>query len=80
MKGPAEFKGEDAAPLSLKVLRVWTEQFAWEGPDTLGADIILGDVDEDEFAAVLADFLWQHRHAMDSFLTNETEIHKRPTS
>ena len=77
MKGPEEFEGEDAAPLSLQVLRVWTERFAWEGPDTLGADIILGDVDEDEFAEVLADFLWQPRHEMDSFLANEAEIDKR---
>jgi hypothetical protein len=63
-KGPAEFAGPNASPLSEAVLRVWIEQFAWEGPELLQAEVLVGPVDEDEFADVLADFVWQHRHEL----------------
>lgn len=60
-KGPSEFAGSDAAPLSQCVLRVCIEHFAWDGPPHLQADIIVGDVNEDEFIDLLAEFVWSHR-------------------
>ena len=71
MKGPAEFDGLNAAPLSTRVLRIWMENFAWDGLDTLGAEVVLGNVDENQFANVLADFVWQHRHALNALLVDE---------
>jgi hypothetical protein len=32
--------------------------------DVLQADVIVGDVDEDAFIEVLADFVWRHRHEL----------------
>jgi hypothetical protein len=64
MKGPAEFHGPNATPLSLRVLRVWMEHFAWEGPDLLQADVVVGDLDEDVFIDLLAEFVWTYRHEL----------------
>lgn len=60
-KGASEFEGNNAAPLSRQVLQVGIEQFAWNGQELLQADVVVGDVDEDEFVALLAEFLWTHR-------------------
>jgi hypothetical protein len=71
-KGPAEFDGSNAALLSKHVLQAWMDHFAWEGPDLLHADFVLGDVDEDQLAQVLADFVWQHRRELSSLLNNQS--------
>lgn len=60
-KGASEFEGENATPLSRHVLKIWIEQFAWNGQELLQADVVVGDVDEEEFVDVLAEFLWTHR-------------------
>ena len=70
-RGPEAFDGPDAALLSRRVLQVWMEHFAWEGPDLLEADFIVGDVDEDQFAQLLADFVWQHRHELSRLLNKQ---------
>jgi hypothetical protein len=67
-KGPAEFEGPDAAPLSVRVLHVWMEAFAFDGPDFLHADLIVRDVDEDAFIDVLSEFVWRHRHDISMLL------------
>lgn len=72
-KGWAEFEGKTSAPLSSRVLRVWIEQFAWSGQEFLEADVVVGDVDEEEFADVLAEFLWTHRHQLRNCLPQEEE-------
>ncbi len=65
MKGPAEFQGRNAAPLSLRIFRVWVEHFAWDGPDLLDADVVLSDADhEDDFIDLLAEFIWTHRNEL----------------
>ncbi|MEN6407488.1 MAG: hypothetical protein ABFC77_13585 [Thermoguttaceae bacterium] len=76
-KGPAEFASPNASPLSEAVLRVWIEQFAWKGPELLQAEVLVGPVDEDEFADVLAAFVWQHRHELSRvFQPNHEESHE----
>ena len=70
-KGLAEFEGPDAARLSQRVLRVWMQHFAWDGPQRLGCDTLVGAVDEDEFAAVLAEFLLEHRHDLSNLVSNQ---------
>jgi hypothetical protein len=47
------------------------KHFAWEGLDLLQADFILGDVDEDAFADLLAEFLWSHRHTVTTILSSQ---------
>ena len=64
-RGPTAFDSpDDASSLSSRVLQTWMKHFAWEGPDLLNADFIVSDVDEDQFANMLADFVWQHRHEL----------------
>lgn len=79
-KGPKEFDGSDAAPLSQRVLRYWIEHFAWDGPRHLRADVVLGPVDEDQFADLMADFVWQHRHELSQLLAPESTEHLRESS
>jgi hypothetical protein len=53
-----------AAPPRLlpRVLALCVERFAWNGRVELGADVALGEADEEVLVAVIADFLWCHRH------------------
>ena len=41
-----------------RVLQLSLDQLSWTAPDLLGADIVLGDVDEDALAISVADLLW----------------------
>ncbi|MEA1951730.1 MAG: hypothetical protein U9N87_10120, partial [Planctomycetota bacterium] len=51
--------------------RAWMRHFAWDGPDILHAECVLGDVDEEQFAQVLADFVWQHRHQLSKLINKQ---------
>jgi hypothetical protein len=70
-KGPKEFDDPDAAPLSLQVLRVWTEHFAWDGPELLDAEVVLGDANEDDLIDILAEFVWTNRHRLEQLIPGE---------
>jgi hypothetical protein len=72
-KGPEQFQGPHAVRVSHQVLRAWLEWFAWDAPALLQADVVLGDVDEDQFADLLAEFLWQHRHQVARLLPLDEE-------
>jgi hypothetical protein len=48
--------------LSQQVCSVWLRHFAWDGRESLQADMVLDDVDEDKLVDAMADFLWSHRH------------------
>jgi hypothetical protein len=67
-KGPAEFDGPMAAPLSHQVLQVWADHFAWDGQELLETDVIVGELDEDEFDDRLAEFIWNHRDELAEIL------------
>ncbi len=56
--------------LSGRVLQVWIDNFAWDGPELLGADIVVGHVDEDVFVDVMAEFVWKYRHGIASLLAD----------
>jgi len=66
--GPAAFEGLKAASLSDRVLQVWVEHFAWDGPDLIGTEVVVGDFDDDDFVDLLAEFVWAHRHELTDFL------------
>lgn len=48
-------------PLFRAVLRLTADRLAWAGRRDLGADVVLGDPDEDALIEALAAFLWAHR-------------------
>ena len=48
--------------LSEQVFCVWFGHFAWDGREILQADMVLGDLDEDQLIDVMANLLWSHRH------------------
>lgn len=59
-KGSAEFDGPNATSLSRQIMQAWIEHFAWDGPNVLNADVVLGEADENEFIDLLAEFVWTH--------------------
>jgi hypothetical protein len=59
---PLAAKEQAATRLACRVLAVFVERMAWDGRPLLGADLELGEADEDALVDALADFLWAHRH------------------
>ncbi len=53
-----------SAILSMNMLRVWAENFAWEGHEILGGDVGISGSLEDDLLEELAVFLWDHRHQL----------------
>jgi hypothetical protein len=72
--GPAAFAVPDGIPLYQQVLGVWIEHFAWDGQQLLGCDVLVGAVDEEQFAAVLAEFLLEHQHELSQLLPQIKEL------
>ena len=72
-KGSAEFERTNAAPFSQQMLCIWLEHFAWEGPEILGADMVVGEVEEDVFLDLLAEFAWTHRRELNHLLQKEPD-------
>ena len=58
--GGGEFRRSEE--LSNQVFDIWWRRFAWDGREILQADVVLGDIDEDQLIDVMAKFLWDHRH------------------
>jgi hypothetical protein len=50
-----------AGTLAYRVTALFAERFAWDARGELGAEVALGEADEDALLEALADFLWQHR-------------------
>jgi hypothetical protein len=71
--GPAEFEGPNRIPLLLQVLSAWIDHFAWDAPKLLSTDVLIGQVDEDEFAEVLAGFLFEHHEHLSRLSANAKE-------
>jgi hypothetical protein len=59
---PREGESRRTDSLALRVVTAYIAHFAWEARVELGADVILGEADEDAVLEALADFLWEHRH------------------
>ena len=68
MKGPSAFEEADDAPLYHRMLRVWTEYLAWDGPEFIQAEVVLGDFDDDEFINLLAEFVWSRRRELEHLI------------
>jgi hypothetical protein len=59
---PLAAKERAANELACRVLAVAVERLAWNGRPLLGADLQLGEADEEVLVEALAGFLWAHRH------------------
>jgi hypothetical protein len=68
---PRQFDRVDNASLSQRVLKYWIENFAWDGIETFGADVMLSTADEDAIVDALASFLYENRNALRPLLTDE---------
>jgi hypothetical protein len=75
-KGRYEFEGPAATPLYAQVLLVWVRQFAWDGPELLQADVLVGDPDEDELIDLLAQFVWTHRNDLQHIVRGDNSDEK----
>ena len=71
VKGPAEFGGADATPLCRRVTQVYLNRFAWDAPELLDAEVVLGDADEDDFVDLLAEFVWTRRHELEHLVRGD---------
>jgi hypothetical protein len=56
---------DDAFVASLwnRVLDLTLRRFAWQGPEIVSADVLVGNVDEDLLVEAFARFVWERRHA-----------------
>ena len=62
--GQAEAEAaERARSLASRVMVLSVEHLAWNGRVELGADVVLGEADQEALLEVLADYLWVHRSA-----------------
>ena len=60
-----------AADLSRAVVRFFIDHLAWDGREHFARDVVVGDVDEDQFTELLSEFLWEHRHQLNSLLGDQ---------
>ena len=42
------------------------EKISWQGLDYLGTDVLVGEIDEEDFLDGLAEFLWANRRQLSS--------------
>jgi hypothetical protein len=66
--GPHAYSDPKDVPLHRRLLRAWSDHFAWDARDVLGAEFVIGNVDEDQFARVLAKFLLENQHELSKLL------------
>jgi hypothetical protein len=61
---PGEEATGEGTPLSRAVLARLAEHCGWSGQEDLGADLLLGEADEDALVDALADLIWTHRASL----------------
>ena len=61
---PADFHQLSSTTLHKRVLSFCLEQISWQGLDYLGADVLVGEIDEEAFLDSLATFLWANRRQL----------------
>jgi hypothetical protein len=68
---PTQFDRVDSASLNRRVLKYWLENFAWNGVETFGTDMMLSTADEDAIVDAMARFLFDNRNALRPLLSDE---------
>lgn len=61
---PESFWTTEIPALTRRVLRAWIDNFAWSGPELLGADVLVDTIEEDLFVERLAEFLYSIRNRL----------------
>ncbi|HCO27067.1 MAG: hypothetical protein CME31_22420 [Gimesia sp.] len=72
-KGPSEFVGDNTTPIQKQVQNYWIHNLAWDGPSLMSTEMVVGEIDEDQFLDLTAEFLWQHRQDLKILLTDKEE-------
>lgn len=62
--GFKSFDDPKHTPISSLMMKLFTENFAMEGPARLGAKLAMPQLDEESFIEELAEFLWANRHSL----------------
>jgi hypothetical protein len=65
---PTHFDQNQHGSLNRRVLQFWLENFAWDGIETFGADILVTAGDEDAIVDAVADFIWKNRREFEAML------------
>jgi hypothetical protein len=55
-----------------KILSISATRFAWEGPEIIGVDVLIGPADEDVLVDAMAEFVWQSRHLFKGNMDEQT--------
>jgi hypothetical protein len=56
-------EGRFERELCRDVLRLAASHFAWEGPEALGTDMVLGEVEDERLLDAVARMIWAQRHS-----------------
>jgi hypothetical protein len=73
-RGPAAFDSpDDSSSLSSRLLRVWMKSFAWDSHEFFATNIVLGEVDEDQFVELMTQFVWKNRRELSRMLAEPRE-------
>ena len=56
---PQQFQRLESASLSKRVLQLWIDHFDWKAPLLLGADLVVGEIDEDLLIEIVSQLLWE---------------------
>jgi hypothetical protein len=67
----SQFETIESATLNPRVLRFWAENFAWDGIETFGTDILLTTADEDAIVDAAARFIYENRNAFKTLVPDE---------
>jgi hypothetical protein len=69
----SQFEPIENAILSRRVLQFWLQNFAWDGIETFGADMLLSTSEEDAIVDALASFLYENRDALKTLLPDKEQ-------
>jgi len=70
---PRQFDRIENASLNRRVLKYWLENFAWDGIQTFGAEVMLSTADENAIVNAVARFLYENRNAIKNLVPNEEQ-------
>jgi hypothetical protein len=66
-----QFERIENSTLNRRVIQFWAENFAWDGIETFGTDLLLNAAEEDAFVDAAARFLYENRNALKALLPKE---------
>jgi hypothetical protein len=62
MQGPSAFSDDCISNSINLIIAIAVYDLAWGGPEDLGAEAVVGDIDDNSLIGAVAELLWSHRH------------------